>query len=348
MNPYYHYNTMNNNKLRRVLMVFTGMLMIAIQVSAQQTDAFYDPEKQYRLGLELFSKEKYSAARDRFTEFLSAPGQSTETSKINAEYYIAICSIELYHPDAEYLIEEFLKNHPETIKARLAYFQAGKLMYRQKKYKPAVSWFEKTDIADLNNDEISEYYFKMGYAYFMTGDLDNSSRCFSQIMNVDSKYKTSAQYYFAHINYQKGNLNTALEAFEKLKDSESFGPVVPYYIIQIYYEQTISGRTDLRNSAEISRYVAESYYRKGDYEKALKLFTDFEKTYPRLSREDYYQLGVCNYMMKKYEQAIPYFEKVTGVQDAMQQNAYFNLGDCFLKTGKKQNARNVFQGRSLV
>jgi TolA-binding protein len=348
---------MNYNKLRRVFITLAGILIGTIPGIAQQTDAFYDPEKQYRLAVELFTKEKYSAAKDQFDAFLSHPGTASSVSRINAEYYTAICSIELFHPDAEYAIEQFIEKYPESIKTQYAFFQAGKLQYRQKKYKPAITWFEKTDVASLNNEEISEYYFKMGYSYFMTNELDNASRSFAQIMNVESKYKTAAQYYFAHVNYQKGNLNTALETFEKLKDSESFGPVVPYYIVQIYYEQkryddavkyaqSLTGRQDLRNSAEISRYVAESYYRKGDFEKALKMFGEFEKNYPRLSREDYYQLGICNYMLKKYDKAIPYFEKVTAVNDAMQQTAYFNLGDCFLKIGKKQNARNAFQAAS--
>ncbi|HEX5003643.1 MAG TPA: tetratricopeptide repeat protein [Bacteroidia bacterium] len=345
---------MNYNKLQKILILFAGLLLFSNQVKSQQTDAFYASEKQYRFGVELFSKEKYSAAAKEFTEFLNHPGDASAVSKINASYYIAVCSIELFHPDAQSLIEQFIESYPESIKARIAVFQAGKLMYRQKKYKPAIRWFEKTDVADLNNEEISEYYFKMGYSYLMTGDYDNAARSFAQIMKVDSKYKTAAQYYYAHVNYQKGNLNTSLEAFEKLKDSESFGPVVPYYIIQIYYEQkryddllkysqTIAGRQDIRNSAEINRYVAESYYRKGDYNNALKLFEDFEKNYPRLSREDYYQLAICYYNTKNYNQAIVYFEKVTNLSDAMQQNAYFNLGDCFLKTDKKQNARSSFQ-----
>jgi len=323
-------------------------------VFAQQQELHYDPGKKYRLGYELFLKEKYSAARETFTEFLADPDATNINDRINATYYRALSGAELYHPDAENELVHFTRQYPESLKAKLAYFHAGKILYKQKKYKSAVNYFEKAEISYLNNEEIPEYYFKLGYSYFSIKDYPNASKSFHEILNVESKYKTAANYYYAHVAYQNNNLNTALERFQKLSDSESFGPIVPYYIIQIYYEQqkydevisyakTLEGRSDVKNTAEIDRYVAESYYKKGQYEQALKMFELFEKNYPRLSREDQYQLGYANYKLGKCEKAVKYFEKVVNVQDKMQQVAYYNLGDCFMKLNNKQSARNAFQ-----
>ncbi|MBK8873084.1 MAG: tetratricopeptide repeat protein [Bacteroidetes bacterium] len=344
---------MINKLLNKVILIFAITVFLIPAVHAQQPEAHHDKAKKYRLAYELFVKEKYSASREMFHEFLNEPGTAVN-DRINAEYYMALGGAELYHPDAENELVRFTQKYPESLKARTAYFHAGKILYKQKKYKMAVNYFEKTDISYLTNDEVSEYYFKSGYSYFTTGDLTKASKSFHEILNVESKYKTAANYYYAHVAYQNNNLATALTAFEKLKDSESFGPVVPYYIIQIYYEQqnydeliryakTLEGRTDLKNYAEIKRYVAESYYKKGQYEKALEMFEEFEKNYPRLSRDDQYQLGYCNYKLGKYEKAIGYFEKVVNVKDKLQQVAYYNLGDCFLKTKNKQSARNAFQ-----
>lgn len=53
----------------------------------------------------------------------------------------------------------------------------------------------------------------------------------------NSKYASAAQYYYAHIAFVSENYETALQSFLKLKDSEAFAPVAPYYITQIYYRQ---------------------------------------------------------------------------------------------------------------
>ena len=345
---------MINNKLHKFLLIFILLTSFLPPTFGQQQESFYDPGKKYRMGYELFIKEKYSAAREAFTEFLKDEHVTSVNDRMNAEYYSALSGAELFHPDAELELVHFTQKYPESLKAKLAYFHAGKILYKQKKYKQAVDYFEKTDISYLTNEEIPEYYFKMGYSYFSTKDLQKASKSFHEILNVESKYKTAANYYYAHVAYQNNNLNTALEGFEKLKDSESFGPIVPYYIVQIYYEmgkydevikyaKTLEGRADVKNSAEIDRYVAESYYKKGQYEQALKMFEEFEKNYPRLSREDQYQLGYANYKLGNYEKATKYFEKVVNVKDKLQQTAYYNLADCFLKLKNKQSARNAFQ-----
>ncbi len=344
---------MNNNKLLKYFPVFLFVISF-LPVNAQQQEQHYDPGKKYRMAYELFLKEKYSAARDQFTEFLKQDNILNSNDRINAEYYSALSGAELFHPDAENELVRFTQKYPESLKAKLAYFHAGNILYKQKKYKNAVNYFEKTDISYLSNEEIPEYYFKKGYSYFSIKDYPNASKSFHEILNVESKYKTAANYYYAHVAYQNNNLKTALEGFQKLKDSESFGPIVPYYIVQIYYEQqkydsvityakTLEGRSDVKNTAEISRFVAESYYKKGQYEQALTMFEDFERSYPRLSREDLYQLGYSNYKLGRCEKAIKYFEKVVNVKDKLQQTAYFNLGDCFLKLNDKQSARNAFQ-----
>jgi TolA-binding protein len=345
---------MNNNKLPKLLLTVFILVAIFGRSMAQQQDHFYDPAKKYKMGYELFLKEKYSAARDLFTEFLASPGSAAVNDRINAEYFSALSGAELYHPDAEAELVRFTEKYPESLKAKLAWFHAGKVLYKQKKYKQAATYLEKADISYLTNEEIAEYYFKLGYSYFSIKDYTRASKSFHEILNVESKYKTAANYYYAHVAYQNNNLNTALEYFKKLEDSESFGPVVPYYIVQIHYEQqkydevvryakTLESRQDVRNKAEIDRYVAESYYKKGDYKMALQMFQSFEKNYPRLSREDFYQLGYCHYQLGNCEEAIRYFEKVVNVKDELQQTAYFNLGDCFLKTKNKQSGRNAFQ-----
>lgn len=348
------------NYIRRAQFFLTLILfLIRTQCSvAQQTATYTDTDWRYKLGYELFLKEKYSAAADEFRKYLEQPA-SPSINRTNAEYFAAICAVELFHADAEKKLADFIEQHPENIYVKYAYFQMGRTYYKQKKYKGAIEWFEKADIATLNNDEIAEYYFKLGYSYYIKGDMTKANNAFHSILNTESKYKTAALYYYAHTAYANNNYATALENFLKLKDSETFGPLVPNYITQIYYEQ---GKYDdlikyavpllenpkLQNATDIKRLIAESYYRKGQYKEALTYFEDYSKNFPQPSRQDYYQIAFCNYKLGNFEKAISGFEKVVNVKDTIAQSSYYHLGDCFIKIKNKESARNAFQFASKM
>ncbi len=339
-------------------LIFCIWLIFSVQVIAQKTEFYNDNDLKYRNALELFQKEKYSAAGKLFAEYIELE-KGESLSKTNAEYFSALCAAELFHPDAEKKLVSFIENHPENTHAKLAYFQLGRIYYKQKKYRNAIDWFEKTDVYFLTNEEVAEYYFNLGYSYYSKKEMDKASKAFKEILNIESKYKTAANYYYGHVAYANNNYSTALAAFEKLKDSETFGPLVPYYIVQIYYEQ---GKYDdvisygvpqlknekTQNSTDIKRLVAESYYRKGNYKDALFYLEDFRKNFPQPSREDYYQIGYCHYKLGNCDLAIVNFEKVVNVKDATAQNAYYHLGDCFIKSGNMQSARSSFQFASQM
>ncbi|MFI5219335.1 MAG: tetratricopeptide repeat protein [Bacteroidia bacterium] len=338
--------------------LFIFLIGVAVPVFSQQTAVYTDPDWNYKSSVELFNKEKYSAAAQEFEKYI-AESDIHSLNHINAEYFLSICAVELFHPDAEKKLASFIENHPENMYAKYSYFQMGRIYYKQKKYKGAIEWFEKTDISTLNNEEIAEYYFKLGYSYYIKGDMQKANSSFHSILNTESKYKTAALYYYAHTAYANNNYATALENFQKLKDSETFGVLVPYYIVQIYYEQ---GKYDelvsyavpllenpkLQNATDIKRLVAESYYRKNQFKDALKYFDDYRKNFPQPSREDYYQIAFCRYKMAEYDLAIQDFERVVNVKDITAQNAYYHLGDCFIQKKNKESARNAFQFASKM
>jgi TolA-binding protein len=339
--------------MRKKKLIFLILMAVCFHAKGQRTAVYTDPDREYRLARELFTKEKYSAALERFQHFISE-GKGTELNLINAKYYSGLCAAELFHPDAEKRLVEFTEQHPENAYAKAAGFHLGRIYYKSKKYGKAIEWFEKTDVSFLSNEEIAEYYFKLGYSCFQKGEMEKASKAFREILNTESKYKTAANYYYAHVAYANNNYSTALSTFEKLKDSETFGPVIPYYIVQIYFEQQKYDEViayavpklsqgNLRNSVEIGRIVGECYYRKGNWKEAFKYLEDYIKNFPQPSREDYYQLAYCSYRLQQCDKAVTYFEKVVNVKDAIAQNAYYHLGGCFVILKNKQSARNAFQ-----
>jgi len=339
--------------VRKVLFISLGMIFFTGTLSAQQTEIYLDKEAGYKAALDLFSKQKYGAAQKLFEKAAEDKTLALVTQD-NCAFYAAWCAALLFHREAEYLLVSYIDNHPVSANRPRAVFELAKYFYQQKKYKKAIQWFEETDPALLTEEEYSELYFDMGYANYKTNEYEKASQAFSKILDKESKYNSAANYYYAHIAYLNTNYDVALKSFLKLKDSEAFAPVAPYYITQIYYKQ---GKYDevlkyapskldtgaTRNGLEIERMIAEAHVVKGNYKEAIPYLLDYEKNSGGAGRVDAYELGYCYYRTGDYEKAKTYFQKVISGEDSLTQNAYYNLADCYLKSGDKRGARTAFQ-----
>jgi len=334
-------------------------VIISTQVFSQKTDTYTHPERSYELGLDLYGKKKYVSAQMEFQKIIGSDENISLLVKGNASFYHAVCAAELFHKDAEYLLITFMESYPENQNYYMAGYHLGNYYYKQKKYKKAVEWLAKLDQNELSQEMRDEVNFKMGYAYYMTNEFELAGKSFFLVKDGNSKYASAAQYYYAHMSFVNGNYETALKSFIKLKDSEAFAPVVPYYITQIYYKQGkydellkfapgVLDSVDAKNGLEIGRMIAESHYRKGEYREALPYLLDYEKNSSASDRTDDYQIAYSYYKIGEYEKSIPYFQKVTSGNDALAQNSYFLLADCYVKSNAKRSARTAFESASKM
>jgi len=345
------------------LLKFSVLVFVFVIFSSKgksQNSLFYnDEDLNYKRGVELFEKEKYAQSQHFFNQVVNYYGTEHADIKADAEYYLALCSIELFNADAEYRISQFIANYPESPRTRVAYFELAKFKYRNRKYLEAIAYFDKVWKQNLSSDQLNEYYFKKGYSYFKENQLDLSSKMLYEILNKDTKYASPANYYYAHIAYLEENYETALQGFIKLKDDLNFAPIVPYYIVQIYYLQ---GKTEkvleygsqlleqpkTKREAEISRLVGEALYKKGQYNEALEYLENYKKKAETYTREDIYQLGYVYYMTGKYAESVTTYSNITNVEDGLTQNAFFHMADCYLKQNMKEQARMAFEAASKL
>src|ERR1019366_2914829 len=292
--------------------VFFILMTITPSVFAQKSMIYVHADAEFKTGIELFQKEKYGAAQKSFVKIIESNRDVYSLVRIDAEYYNAICAIELFNKDGELFLKQFVKEHPESPKVKTAYFYLGQYNFRKNKYKEALDWFEKVDVYDLTPDELPEFYFKRGYSYFLTEKYDLSKKDLYEIKDVDNKYAAPAKYYFAHIAYIEKNYETALKDFLKLQKDETFGSVVPFYIAQLYYLQkkydeviayapAILDTINIKRAPEIARIIGESYYHTTQYKEAILYFKKYEKAVGHLSRDDNYQMGYAYYKMKSYD-----------------------------------------------
>ncbi|MGM0648165.1 MAG: tetratricopeptide repeat protein [Bacteroidota bacterium] len=330
------------------------LLLSQITLMGQKTADFQSPDQLYQSAYELYQKQKYGAAQTEFEQVIKQIDAPGSLMKINAEYYAALCALELFNEDAEQKLESFIRKYPENSKVRTAHFQLGKYQYRKERHHQAIRSFLLVDVYDLNPEEQHEYYFKLGYSSFMTDDMEEAKGNFYKIINTENKYQDPANYYYGHIAYENGNYETALESFNTLMDNDIFKPILPYYITQIYYKQEKYGKlleiapglyknATSKRKAEIARLIGDAYYKTQRYAEAVPFLEEYHKLSNRTTtRDDHYQLAYAYYQTKEYKKAIPEFDQVARINDSIAQNAYYHMADCYLQTDQKKFAFNAF------
>lgn len=332
-----------------VSVLFTG------QLNAQQTAAYTEPVRLYNDGLELFNHKKFGAAQKAFDEFIKQ--SPTKTLLVaDAEFYAALCALELQNPDGEYRLLTYLDRYPGNNRQNQAYFELGKYYFGTKNYKKAIPYFEKVETGPLTEAQRDEYHYKLGYSYFTREDYSKALNHLEPLSKKEGIYANTALYYVSHINYSKKNLQTALTGFLKLQSDPNFKTVAPYYISQIYYLQgkydevlkyspALLDSANPKRAPEIARIVGEAYYRTEKYAEAIPYLEKYRDKSGKADRVDHYQLGYAYYRDSKFEKAVEEFKDATG-EDSLGQNAHYHLGASYLKLNNKKLAREEFGAAS--
>ena len=335
--------------------LLSAILFVSNPLLSQQSSVFIHENAEFKKAIELFQKEKYGAAQKSFNAVIESTTNVNSLERIDAEYFSAICAIELFNKDGALYLKQFINAHLESPRVKTAYFHLGRYNYRKKKYIEVIDWFSKVDIYDLTIDELAEFYFKRGYSYFNTKQYDLAKQDLHEIKDVPNKYTAPATYYYGHISYLDKHYETALNNLIKIRKDETFGAVVSFYIVQLYYLQQqydsviayapkLLDTINTKRAPEISRLIGESYFHTKQYKKSIPYYIKYEDSFGVLPREDNYQLGYVYYKTNDLANAIYYFKKVTaeGNSDSLSQNVTYHLADCYLQLKNKQKALNAF------
>ncbi len=345
------------DKLKLVIIQVVALMGIvcSIPLHAQQTAAYIEPEGLYHDGIELYNHQKFGAAQQKFNEFIKLSKPTLLTA--DAQFYAALCALELQNKDGEYLLLTYLDKYPGNNRQNQANFELGKYYYGGKNYKKAIPYFEKVEVSSLTEEQEDEYRYKLGYSYFSKEDYSKALSMFDALTKKQSAYTNTAIYYTAHIYYIQKKYDTALNGFLKLQTDPSFKAIVPYYISQLYYlqgkyDKVIEYSPSLLDSAntkrgpEIARIIGESYYRTGKYSEAIPYLEKYRDKSGKSDRFDAYQLGYAYYKSGNYTKAVDEFKEAVGNEDSLSQNAHYHLGTSYLQLGNKPMARYEFGAAS--
>ena len=84
-------------------------------------------------------------------------------------------------------------------------------------------------------------------------------------------------------------------------------------------------------NSEAYRILGENSYFQQNWHDAVEFLKLYAKNQKQVQRADMYMLGIANYMVANYPDAITYLGKVTTEQDSLAQNAYIFIGHANLQ-----------------
>lgn len=345
-----------NNKYLFALIIS----VLTVTIRAQETVYHISQNQDYNKGIDYFNKGNYATAKEFFLNVVNKH-QDDDNSEVIARsaYYASMCAVKLFHDDSEYLVIRFINQYPGHTMVNYAYFELANYFYAVKKYGNSLEYYKKVDTQKLTSEDKSEFYFKLGYCYFMKEDLENARVAFYEIKDLNTKYTSPALYYYSHINYSQKNYQTALDGFIKLNNDPTFGSIIPYYVTQIYflqekYDKVIAYAPQYLDSvvekrvAEVARMTGESFFRTGRFKESIPYLEKYMEKADFVTQEDKYQLAYAYYKSEQYENAADMFARLSSGNSLICQNALYHLADCYLKLDRKQDARMAFVSASKL
>ena len=343
--------------MKQLVLLLTGITLICGQLFAQKSTYYNHPELLFKEAIHHFENAQFQRSINLFNSYIDAADNEEKGKLTEAQYRVALASLHLDRNEAEGLMVIFADQNPSSVYTNTAYYELGLKLFSLEKYKNALKYFKKCDAHRLEKTQQEAFSFKKGFCHYNLEELDDALVDFKAVIKSENRYKNAALFYYSHIHYQNENYQTALEGFSKLEFEAAYMDVVPYYMAQIYhyqkkydkvleYSPTLLMGEPSEKSAEIARITGDAYYAKKDYTNAITYLERYKNEVKKATRKDVYHLGIAYYQKGLYEKAAETLSKITTREDALSQNAYFFLADCYLKLRDKKMAHLSFQAAS--
>ena len=337
--------------MRKLFLAFVCLLGVETLFS-QETQVHSNPLQKFEDGKALFVQKKYGASKKAFEEFLKVYADKKSGYYVDAAYYIATLAYELGDPQTVTILDSFVKQYPYyPMRSRVA-FLLGKYYFEKQRYKMVSSSLAAVSPQELNREDAEEYYLMSGFCKIQKGEYQEAKGDFMRV-NYSNKYIDERTYYIAYCNYVLGQYDAALNGFEHCNMTKYEEPAL-YHSLQIYEQQgntkkavsvgetLIERYPNNQNNSEAYRIIGESYYKDRKYQIAVEKLKKYEQLAPKVQREDMYILGMSLYNTNQTEEAIKYLSKTTNKADATAENAYFSIGQCYIRLNDMSQAKMAF------
>ena len=333
------------------------VLFITFTISAQKTAIYTNKLKEYNHAVELYQNKAYVAAQQKFNLLKSDFDNSSEL-KANCEYYAANCAVRLGQPNSDDLMQQFVDKYPTSTKRNSAFIDVADYYYKVSKYSYAAKWYKKVNTTNLTIKQEEDYDFKYAFSLFATKNYTEAKNYFLNLLD-SQEYGAQAKYYYGFIAYNQDDYATADKYLGEVEEDTSFKKDVSYYLADMNFKlgkfeiaiekgEPLLAKSKGLEHSEISKIVGESYFNLQKYNEAIPHLKNYKGKRGKWNNTDYYLLGYSYYKQNDFENAINNFNKIIDGSNAVSQNAYYHLAECYLKLEKKQEALNAFRNASQM
>lgn len=338
--------------MRRSTSVLVVWFACTIASMGQGTLSQSLADVSFQSGLDRIKHHQYGTAYDAFHKFLST-ALSTDLRRPEAEYYRAFCAVTLFNPAGEQLLSSFVERHPTHPKAILGYFDLANHFYDEKNYPKAGSYYSKVDFKTLSDEQAAAGRFRWGYSLFSQRNLVAALDQFNAIKPAGGMYGPAASYYAGFIELSAGDYDNAILDLQRAEKNESYAAVVPPLIATAYqrlgkddelirYVEPLLDREDLATD-ELSLLIAEAWFRKGNYTKALNGYEAYLNERETAARSVYFRAGYAAYKASNDGLALNYLKQAASDNDSVGFSASYLLGSVYLKRQEKLSALTAFE-----
>ncbi len=352
-------------------------MLCCLSIFGQYTKVYTNVDAAYADGITLYQEGKYAASHRALSTYLAA-GNGHYLDE--AAFYQTANAFALRQKKAAKQLRAYLNTYPYTTYASEVHCMLGILHVENGQYKKAIKEFDTVKQKELFRDHEADYLFHYGYAYLnqeigekkTLSNIKKASRYFAELKKLKNSYTLQARYYYAYCQYRLQKYGQALPDFLALEKTAQYQHIVPYYIIQIYYDQgqydEVAARADFllerardnANTAEIHRLMGEIAFREGDYKKAKSHLTSYvnmrkeslakenkknkrkKKEVPELVREDIYLLGMTCFYTQDWENAIHYLTMAAKGSDEIAVNSFYHAAQAYIHLGNYEKAKLAY------
>lgn len=324
----------------------------------QNTKIVTDPDQKYLQARQDFYEQRYGISYPVFQQMKKEQTAANINNNYlrtqEVDFYNTACALMLREDGADLRAENFLEGSENTVlKPQLNYY-LGNYYFAKSNFSKAADEYGVASIANLTNDQIATKNFEEGYSYFTQQKFAKAEPLLNSVRQIPSdKNYVDANYYYGFIAFNQKNYRDALTSFQLVESKGKFLNLVPFYITQIYYFQGQKDKALEKGEKalakgnqyydlELRQLVGHAYFEKGQYANALPYLEKYVTSSAKVRREDVYELSYCYYQSKQLNKAIAGFKQLSSGQDTLSQNAMYLLGDSYLKTNQKKDARSAF------
>ncbi len=221
------------------------------------------------------------------------------------------------YDDALRWLKELDQRDLDAATAEEVEFKIGFAAFELEDYEQAKKSFYRLKDSESAYAGPTNYYY--GHIAYTEGNYQTALESFKKAES-DENFAKVVPYYVAQIYHYQ-------EKYDEL----------------IEYATPLLEQDDVQRGEEMALLVGNAYYSKEKYAEAVPFLEKYMASTYNPAPEDSYRMGYSYYRTGDFEKAIDYFTKASKEDNALGQIATYQLADSYLQLDQKKYAQNAFK-----